>query len=193
MKAEWQLWADDSNRLAASTCAALVKTALEKITPQMAVVGENSIDIEKRRSEIRWIFPDTESFGDLFRLVDDRIHVANRNAFGVDLSYLHALQMTTYRAEWTGHYDWHMDTFLDDRARGVCLDRKLSATIQLSAPEDYDGGDFELKAVPPPAQEDLRRQGAMLVFPSFLQHRVTPVTRGIRHSIVAWYEGPLWR
>jgi len=66
---------------------------------------------------------------------------------------------------------------------------------QLSSPEEYEGGEFEMQPLHlnAPAQEHLRTQGTVLVFPSFVVHKVNPITKGTRHSLVAWMEGPKWR
>ena len=72
--------------------------------------------------------------------------------------------------------------------------RKLSVTVNLSHPKDYEGGNFEIKN--PQGQElkmplgQLRKRGTVIIFPSFLQHRVTEVKRGTRYSLVQWYNGP---
>ena len=65
--------------------------------------------------------------------------------------------------------------------------------VQLTDPSEYEGGNLELQWHEPPGFENLRKRGTIIVFPSFLKHRVTPVTRGIRHSMVSWMEGPKWR
>ena len=70
--------------------------------------------------------------------------------------------------------------------------RKISISIQLSRPEDYDGGDLELMYGTEPQKLD-RTRGAFIAFPSFMLHRVTPVTRGTRWSLVAWILGTRWR
>jgi PKHD-type hydroxylase len=70
--------------------------------------------------------------------------------------------------------------------------RKLSITIQLSNSDDYEGGDLELLYDKEPYKLD-RSRGTFLVFPSFMLHRVTPVTRGTRWSLVAWIGGKRWQ
>ena len=77
-------------------------------------------------------------------------------------------------------YDHHLDL-----GPGPAALRKLSASVQLSAPEDYDGGELELWNTAPVE----RAQGAAVVFPSYLVHRVAPVTRGLRRSLVIWATG----
>ena len=99
------------------------------------------------------------------------------------------LQYTEYHAEDTGFYNWHTDVNWlgqDD------ADRKLSVTIQLSDPDEYEGGDFEFQFIPGPEQEAAKKKGTILIFPSHQIHRVTNVTKGVRKSLVAWFEGPRW-
>ena len=64
--------------------------------------------------------------------------------------------------------------------------------MQVSDPDTYDGGDLELFYKAKPIIAD-RTRGAVVAFPSFVMHRVTPVTRGVRYSLVAWVVGPRWR
>ena len=84
-------------------------------------------------------------------------------------------------------FDWHLDF-----GTGASSIRKLSLTIQLSDPSEYEGGDLEFqinnKAVKAP-----RTQGTVVVFPSFIMHRVTKITKGKRRSIVGWVAGPPYR
>jgi PKHD-type hydroxylase len=86
-------------------------------------------------------------------------------------------------------YDWHRDC--NDNPGGVY--RKLSVTVQLSAPGDYEGGDFHLRDLYNKKDITLkgtRDRGTIIVFPSILLHRVAPVTEGHRYSLVQWYNGP---
>ena len=88
-----------------------------------------------------------------------------------------------------GHLDWHMDI----GAHGVNK-RKLAMTVQLSDPNDYDGGDFEIwfsgdnkpTLIP-------REKGDVIIFPTFCMHRITPVTRGERRCLVFWTGGRPFR
>ena len=119
----------------------------------------------------------------------------NRRAFGfnLDLAYFD-LQFTEYLAEEQGHYDWHIDITPDrlkqNPGQDSVYDRKLSVTLLLSHPDDYEGGNLELITSLPTDAEKYRQQGSAVVFPSFIGHRVTPVTKGKRYSLVAWLEGP---
>ncbi|MBL4708952.1 MAG: 2OG-Fe(II) oxygenase [Flavobacteriales bacterium] len=84
-------------------------------------------------------------------------------------------------------FDWHLDF-----GSGESSTRKLSLTIQLSDPSEYEGGDLEFqinnKTVKAP-----RAQGTVIIFPSFIMHRVTEITKGNRRSIVGWVSGPPYR
>jgi PKHD-type hydroxylase len=81
---------------------------------------------------------------------------------------------------------WHLDT-----GGGQASTRKLSMSVQLCDDEDYEGGDLELCACP--ELDPHRRRGTIVIFPSFLAHRVTPITRGVRCSLVAWAHGPVFK
>jgi PKHD-type hydroxylase len=189
MKAMWQMW---SGIIPAETCDEIVATAslLPEHQAQIGTKEGIGVDRKIRRSEIRWIDDYNEDFSDIWKFVERRFHEANANAFGVDITYLRNMQFTTYNANNVGHYDWHEDVFWESENT---LDRKLSMVIQLSDPYQYEGGNLEIKWNNKPVVTDLRKKGSIIVFPSFLKHRVTPVTQGIRNSLVAWMEGPRWR
>lgn len=99
------------------------------------------------------------------------------------LGFYEGVQIASYSN--AGKYDWHIDL-----GRGASTSRKLSMSIQLSDPDTYEGGNLEFGNV---EQVSERAIGTLIVFPSFLQHRVTPVTGGTRHSCVAWVHGQPFR
>ena len=113
---------------------------------------------------------------------------ANRESFNIDANFIFEVQFTEYSATKEQHYSWHHDI---NWTQDSGYDRKLSVSIQLSDPDEYDGGDLEFKIFKTP--EDYRKQGSVIVFPSYLEHQVTPVTKGTRYSLVSWIEGPRWR
>jgi PKHD-type hydroxylase len=94
------------------------------------------------------------------------------------------MQLITYNPG--DHIGWHID-----HGRGEAARRKLSLSIQLSDEAEYDGGDIEF----PDGNFHpfSRRLGASIMFPSYLFHRVTPVTRGVRRSLVVWCHGPTFK
>ena len=191
MKALWQFWEQGITEEVVEE----INTLAEQFEEKKASTGddENGIDLNKRRSKIRWIKPDAPQSQPLVNLIHSFFQQANKNAYGTNISSITDIQHTLYEAKDKGHYDFHMDTFLETNRM---VHRKLSMTIQLSDGNDYEGGDFEFdKTYVPslPDQQLLRKKGAILVFPSILGHRVTPVTKGKRKSLVTWIDGPLWR
>jgi PKHD-type hydroxylase len=70
--------------------------------------------------------------------------------------------------------------------------RKLSVVLQLSDPSEYEGGDLEIMNCSEPTQVK-KEKGLVTAFPSFMLHRVTPVTKGIRRTLVVWLTGPRFR
>ena len=95
------------------------------------------------------------------------------------------MQLTTYLSENLGTYDWHQDYNAD-------ISRKLSIVVQLSNPSDYEGGELEILAHEPKISIQKKR-GFITIFPSYTVHRVTPVTKGTRQSLVAWVSGPKFK
>ena len=120
----------------------------------------------------------------IFDLLCDVAAEATRAGAGLDLTEItRAPQYVEYRPEW-GHFDWH-----NDYSHGLAdAPRKLTIIIQLSPPDDYEGGRLQVFGT---EVEDLPRElGTVIAFPSFLFHRVTPVTHGVRRALVAWIAGP---
>jgi len=105
---------------------------------------------------------------------------------GVNKKVRHVEQQVLPINEKGGHYDWHVDT-----GNEVCH-RKLSFTIQLSDSKDYKGGDIEFIGSKVD-KEAFRQRGVCIIYPSFLPHRITKVTKGVRHAIVGWIHGPTFR
>ena len=153
----------------------------ETIPSQSGGVEDGPSDY--RVSRITWLAPDPSTEW-LFHRLAALFHEANRH-YGFELvGFVDALQYTVYGAE--EHFDWHLDL-----GPGSTSARKLSMSIQLSEPGEYDGGALEFVSMPP--HGEAMRRGTAIIFPSFLGHRVTPVTRGVRRSLVAWAYGPTFR
>lgn len=122
---------------------------------------------------------------DSVRSCSDRV---NRKMFGYDLFDMEDIQVSRYKEQ--QHYTWHADNIF---MRGYeAMQRKLSFVVMLSDPSDYQDGDFEFQDVPSPTKTKLTK-GSMLLFPSYLIHRVKPVTSGLRYSMVGWLLGPRFR
>ena len=136
-----------------------------------------------RKSKICWLSEDW-----IKNLLWEYILKINSNAFKIKVENNAEVQFTEYRFDENGHYDWHHDVNWNGQ---VDIDRKISLTVQLSNENEYDGGDFEFEELETNANFKLK--GTIIIFPSYLRHRVTPITSGVRKSLVAWFSGPQWR
>lgn len=150
-----------------------------------AVVQKNEqtcgVNEAVRKSEVSWIHPNQQTEW-IYRKITDIVMSLNNSFFKFDLFGLtETLQFTKYTAP-DGNYDKHTDAAVN------MLVRKLSFTLQLSDPKDYEGGDLLLHIGPSPAIME-KKQGEVSVFPSYTLHEVTPVTKGTRYSLVAWVTG----
>ena len=135
-----------------------------------------------RNSIVRFLYPDTGNEW-FFARLDQAVSGLNA-AYAFELQgFFEGVQVASYREG--GHYGWHMDIGPD-----AFSTRKLSLSVQLSPEADYDGGELEFLVGEEVAS---RAQGTLIAFPSFLVHRVRPVTRGTRWSLVSWVAGPAFR
>ncbi|SFP76891.1 2OG-Fe(II) oxygenase [Tranquillimonas alkanivorans] len=145
-------------------------------------------DHGQRRADLVWLDDIPEAAWVMDRIIDV-VREANRDVFGFDLTeFAESPQVARYGAEREGHFDWHSDV----GEGALAAKRKLTMVVQLSEPADYEGGALQ---VMPSAHvvEAGRALGTATLFPSFLLHRVTPVTRGARHSLTIWAHGPAFR
>lgn len=191
MNAAWQMW---SGRFAPEWCNLIIGLAKELPAQNASVMVKNQAQTQNdtRRTTVRWIKREHQELNFLFPLLEDYFHEANHAAFGVELWRLRSIQFTEYHESVQGHYDWHNDVLWGD---GTPVHRKLSMVIQLSSSSEYEGANLELKPfyLNAPDEAMLKQQGTVIVFPSIVEHRVTPITKGTRYSMVAWMEGPKWR
>ena len=147
-------------------------------------IGE--INQEIRKSENAWLLPQPH-----IQHIWDKITLAiaevNRTYFNYDLDGCYeAAQLTLYAANDT-HYDWHIDAH---PAHQAAVPRKLSMTLLLSDPSEFEGGELQIKAVSDTPISLEQAKGRAWFFSSNTLHRVTPVTRGVRRSLVLWIGGP---
>ena len=165
----------------------------KKIDFQNGVVGNSVYDEKIRRSRIKFLQSSDPLFKDVFNDLWIMALDANKTFFNFHLTKLDFIQLTEYKAEYQGEYKKHHDVFWVNN--DPIYHRKLSCTIQLSSPNSYEGGEMSLEDIDSelPKAEDVRQQGTVLFFPSFIPHKVNPVTRGTRYSLVAWFDGPKWR
>lgn len=184
-----------SKPLAANPATCTIHARRKVFTPhecdRIVALGESlaAVDagVEKgenryRVSRISWIEPDDAS-GWIFHRLGIAFVEANRE-YGFELiGFADALQYTVYGPG--ERFDWHMDL-----GPGRTSARKLSVTVQLAPPDDYAGGDLEFVGHSRAAERAL---GSATIFPAYVGHRVTPIERGTRRSLVAWAYGPSFR
>jgi PKHD-type hydroxylase len=129
----------------------------------------------------------------IFERINSVINHINANFYNFDLNGYEMYQYAEYDSAKKGHYDFHMDMQMTEPL--VFEMRKLSMTLMLNDPGvDFEGGDFQfMRSVPDKLETIELKKGRLILFPSFLVHRVTPVTKGIRKSLVVWVTGPKFR
>ena len=154
------------------------------------------IDLKKKRnSNIVWL---NDKW--IYKEIHPYVHEANKLAgWNFDWDFSESCQFTKYKLN--QFYDWHADAWESVYDNPSNPDthgkiRKLSVTCSLSAPEDYEGGEleFDFRNTDPDKQSvrkcaEIKPRGSIVVFPSFVWHRVKPVTKGTRYSLVIWNLG----
>ena len=143
--------------------------------------GHDGIALENiRRSHVRWL--NREEHGWVFDRCLELILLANKKYLFDITTILEKIQLSIYDESEQGFYRWHCDLEYFD------MRRKLSLTVPLNSPYEYEGGQLEFNTNGNPFSVD-QEMGRPVVFPSFVLHRVTPVTKGSRYSLVAWAGG----
>ena len=119
---------------------------------------------------------------------------ANNDAYGFHIDDIDYCQFNLYDEKDVGHYSWHIDFRGFNEAKKL-KHRKISVVIQLSNPSEYEGGELQLKYSNYSQQQksDILKKGSVITFPSFVEHRVTPVTKGKRLSLIGWAVGNAWK
>jgi PKHD-type hydroxylase len=139
-----------------------------------------------RITHTAWIEPNADTKW-LFDRMQGVAQSLNDQTYQYDLrGFSENFQYTVYHGSEGGHYDWHVDH------GPLAVPRKLSMTVQLTDPSEYQGcelqfcagGDIEIAP---------RERGTVVAFPSYVLHRVTPVISGTRRSLVVWTTGPKFR
>ena len=184
-------------------CDDIVKYG-KSLQDQMAVTGgfgdrplnqKQVKDLKKKRdSDIvwmndRWIYKEIQPY----------IHQANINAgWNFNWDFSESCQFTIYKKG--QYYDWHCDSWdkpYSEEGPTKGKIRKLSVTVSLTDPTQYKGGELEFdfrqndpdKKRKPKIAKEIAPKGSIIVFPSFVWHRVKPVTKGVRYSLVMWNLG----
>ena len=178
-----------SNCLSAEQCAHVVRYA-QSLKVEDATLGhERFVDTRSRRCSVRWIHrAGNDEIAWLFGILDEAVWTLNRHWHGVEYDK-HACPMIQYTEYAEGEFfNSHVDTIF--RA-GDMVQRKLSCSVLLSDPSEFEGGDLCVEQGT--MEPDKVSIGQIYAFPSIISHEVRPVTRGVRRGLVCWYEGVAWR
>ena len=157
------------------------------LKPEQAKVGGGKKggehDTKKRVTTISWIPFDKMS--EMYKTIEATMIRTNANHFGFDnVEITEIAQFTEYPKG--GFYDWHMES--DTHFEHEPPVRKISMTLLLSDPSEFKGG--ELQFMDKNRAINHLKQGQAIFFASFLRHRIAPVKKGIRRSLVMWFGGP---
>jgi PKHD-type hydroxylase len=152
----------------------------QRLSLEQGKIQLGEADTSLRKSRVAQIAANAETRW-LYERLMNVVAAVNRQAWRFDIESMQPIQYGEYGEN--EYYHWHMD--LGEVA--VTQRRKISITVQLDDPAIYDGGDLEFWTGG--TQSASRARGGVVVFPSYLLHRVTPVTRGLRRSLAAWTLG----
>jgi len=166
-------------------CKLILKDVQDVGFKEASVVHiEQQKDLEVRRAEVYW----DKTLNPTGCILQAYINAANATAgWNFCISSLEETQICKYKSENNGFYGWHTDSIPPING----IQRKISAVLLLSDPSDFDGGKLQFKDYE--GDEVLPTQGSIVVFPSFVEHRVTPVISGTRYSAVSWASGLAFR
>ena len=160
--------------------------ALEKAELSAAGQGYENL----RRTLVAWVErkPETDM---LYRRIEEAVLALNARFFRFDLSGLASFQYALYGGPEGGHFDWHKD-YGRDPSDPTREPRKLTLSLQLSDPSDYQGCELQVRAG---NQIDTapRARGTLVAFPANVLHQVTPIRSGTRKTLVVWAVGPEFR
>lgn len=200
------------NALSKKFCEELIKYGNSK-KDSVASVGIHANDLnfneKKDRNKLKKIRRSNVVFlNDLFlyNKLQPFVKTANLNAgWNFQWDWTETMQFTKYKGSQKGFYDWHMDSTYQPYTNSFPAYngkiRKLSVTVSLSDNKTYEGGELQFYLNSPKLKEkdkiktceEIKTQGSIVVFPSHLWHRVTPVTKGTRYSLVLWNLGLPWK
>jgi PKHD-type hydroxylase len=149
-------------------------------------MNEGAVNLEARHSDIAWMPMDGNTEW-LWWKVGDCVGHANYDLFMYDINAVQSLQYTIYNSNHQ-HYDWHIDA----ADSNYSLIRRFSGILMLSSPDEYEGGDLEIIRGGNIHKPEVHRpkKGDIVFFDANMPHRVTPVTEGVRRTLVFWVLGP---
>ena len=154
-------------------------------TAQVGGGSGGTVDTKVRTSHISWI--PFKKMPEMYSTLEKIIKKTNGNHFGFDnIQITEPAQYTEYPVG--GFYDWHIDS--DVECKNEPPVRKISMTCLLSHESEFEGGGLELMSDGKIARP---KQGQAIFFASFIRHRVIPITKGVRKSLVVWFGGPSFK
>lgn len=167
-------------------CAKILSSA---VNSNEAYISDKVVNHDIRKTitkEIPLNNDNTWIFNRIFNIVKK----VNHKYYNFDIKYLGEVHVLEYQKD--HFYDWHIDL---GSSIATCS-RKISAVVFLSDRNDYEGGELDW-ITPSSVVEDTfspsQEQGSMILFPSFMFHKVKPVTKGVRHTLVTWTHGDTFR
>jgi PKHD-type hydroxylase len=170
-----------NNAFSKEECQTIINIAKNKGLIKGKTKGESDV----RDSNISWLYP-VDKMDWVFRRVTDIVLNLNERFFKFDLFGINeGFQFTNYEAP-SGKYGKHIDRSINIPVR------KLSISIQLTNPEEYEGGELYIYDGDKGTIMD-KTQGTLIVFPSYLLHEVMPISKGERNSLVTWVTGKQFR
>lgn len=165
-------------------CDRIVEIAKKQYAVKAKVgTDENSgYKEEIRRVDNYYIYPKEENKW-IFDKIVAAVSTANKEYYKFELlGITHELQLLHYKSDESGFYDWHVDV-----GNGPASKRKLSVVVMLTDPNEYEGG--QLKINNGTITDCINTKGSINMFPSYMMHTVTPVTKGNRWVLVVWVHG----
>ena len=174
-------WAYWDNLFTEDECKEIIKIG-NLADKKNATIGQGIISKDSRICKTSWIkYCKDNKF--IYKKISEAVMHLNKNFFNFDLTgFMDDFQFTEYN-EPDNFYGYHTDSSYNE------IVRKLSVTLQLTPQDQYEGGDLELLYQSKPIKME-KSVGKLIVFPSYTLHRVLPVTKGTRHSLVGWVNGP---
>ena len=161
----------------------------EWLSMEQGSIGKGTVDAAMRTTKVSWLANDPALLP-IWEKLAKAVAEVNRRFFQFDLTgFYEPMQLGLYTADDKGHYDWHADA----SAKDTITPRKLSIALLLSDPSEFEGGEFQVKIGNDHTQTLETKRGRAWFFPSYALHRVMPVTKGMRRSLVLWVGGPQFK
>ena len=179
-----------------ANCDKIIKAGLEQPKTK-GLVSKAELKLKARNCYVSFVSQDW-----IYALLNPYIHMANKNAnWNFQWDWNEPVQFTAYTKN--QFYGWHADKSNEPYAADLeninmrNKIRKLSLTLQLTEPSEYEGGNFEFKwfdsnyknGIRKVLVKEARELGSLIIFPSFMWHRITPIAKGKRQSLVNWSVG----